>query len=401
MKDESPTAQAAGRRHLAIAYIGSFLIFSAFPVFRLDRESRTLPCCTDHSAHWGASILMAFNGLDIYRRPVKELCTKPSASQRAANPLADCTVPSHPSIAPFSVNWQQYPRVYPPGAMLLAAPEALLFGLSLIHFDLANLLIVLTILLGAHLASLAIFLCLWRSGADNPAWRVVVLCIVMPLVHLQLVDGALRGIYDPVPALLIVAGALLVSSARPVAGVLAISVAMFLHFRALWYVPLLMLALYRTYETRSMWMRGGRSWVALGVSGALLAITLWCFMVLQPALHSFHLTNPVGIKAFRTDPGLILSAGVPVGGVLAALAWNRSWLTAAVASWQLLVLLQTREVQQWHALLLLPMIGIAALERRASQAAVIAVLVLYFWEFRVAFSGWPLSGDTLADLLRV
>jgi hypothetical protein len=396
-----PIIPPAWRRQIVLAWIGSFVIFAAFPIFRLTGPERTLPCCTDHSAHWGSAILMAFDGMDVYRRPIQELCGAPTPEQKAGNPLANCVVPAQPSIAPFLINWQQYPRVYPPGAMILAAPAAFLFAKSLVRFDQANLIMVILVLAGAHLASLATFLCLWRPGSSSvTGWSAVVFCLVMPLVHLQLVDGALRGLYDPIPIFGVVAGALLASMGRPVAALLFVSLAMFTHFRALWFVPLLVAILMSVWRHRREWRASPRAWAAIGISAVLLAISAGCFALLQPALHSFHLTNPVGLKAFRTDPGLILSAGVPVAGIAGVLLWNRSWLTLAVVLWQLFVLVQTREVQQWHALFVLPMVGIAALERRASQAAVIATVLLFLWESRVAFSGWPFNGDMLADLLR-
>ena len=62
-------------------YACSFGLYGYLPLSKAVTPMRVPYGGTDHAAHWGSAILMAFDGFDIYRKPVSELC--------ARDPLSD------------------------------------------------------------------------------------------------------------------------------------------------------------------------------------------------------------------------------------------------------------------------------------------------------------------------
>jgi hypothetical protein len=393
------------QRLVLFVYLGSFVIFGAYPTFRVHNLSRVVAeQATDHASHWGSAILLATHGFDIYRVPSSELCAPTTGED---SKIINCALKDHPSIRPFTVNWTQYPRVYPPGAMLFGTLPALLHVTTSMGFSDINLVMILQIVIMAHLTSLALLMSLWRSvkateslpSEWHSGWQSFVLFAVMPFIHLELVGNAILGFYDPVAIALVVVGLLELNARRPVRAVLAFSAALFFHFRALWYLPLLLVAFVKVYRRRAEWKSSRRTWLLLGVAAALLAVSAFCFILLMPALQTFPISNPLHYSQFTADAERLLRYGLPPALFLTVLARQKNWLTAGVVVWQLAFVFVTRETQPWHCLFVLPVLATAAIEKRAAPIAVATTFVLFIWESWQLFLAWPLTGDRLADLL--
>jgi hypothetical protein len=399
---------AQTRRKAALLYLCSFLIFATFPTVHATNARHVPGDVTDHMAHWGSAILLAFRGLDVYRQPMRDLCTqRPEEDPGVSSEGITCTLPDHPGIRPFGLNWQQYPRVYPPGAMLFSALPALLFGISAISFDTANLLMILQCLMAAHMASFLLLLCLWREESEEPGpmvtvrqWNVVVSLFLMPAFHLFFMCWTLLGLYDSISIAGVLAGVLLLRQQRPVEAFVAVSFGIFTHYRGLWFLPLLGWSGWEVLRLLRV-ERRPRTFVLLGLAGVMLALSLGTFRILLPVLYSFPINNPVNVAAFQRDPSTIVVQGLPIVLLLAAFVANRQWLTASVAFWQVTMLVQTREVRPWHALFAVGLLGIAGTERRAAPLAALLAAILIVTECTTAFGTSPLSGQFLSLLLQM
>lgn len=347
---------------------------------------------------------MAFHGFDIYRQPMSAFCDWDHSHDPGTAPAEPCQPKGHPEIRTFAENWIEYPRVYPPGAMVFGALPALLYVLTSISFSHANLIMALQCILAAHVASLFLLLCLWR-GREAPSgdpslmtsvqWNAGVLIFLVPTAHLMLACWGTFGNYDAASIIGLLAGILLLHRERPAAALIALSAAMFTHFRALWYLPVLAVALHQTLNLPT----SRRTITALAVSAALLIPTAIAFLLLLPALNRFPISNPCFFETLARDHASAVVNGLPVIPLVALLLWNRNWLTAGTAMWQVFMLVQTREARHWHALFLWPLVAMAARERRGAALALFAAVLLMLVEARNVFGSWPLSGVFLENFL--
>jgi hypothetical protein len=384
-------------RKVFLIYGVSLVLFCLSPFLRSDKEARVPGELTDHMAHWGTAILAWYDGFDIYRHPIRELCAPPPDNAPWEGPAVGCSVPGHPEVPTFSVNWTEYPSVYPPGAALFAGPPAAVFAWGGASFSHANLLMILECIVVAHVASLLLLLCLWRAPAETPEgallstreWNACIGLFLMPLLHFYIVSWGLRGMYDAVSLAGVLAGVLLYRRDRPLAALLALSFAIFTHFRALWYLPLMAAALWQVLRSMPQPFPPRRTVLALVAAAGMALIAAHAFLLLLPALRAFPINNPVNVDRIELRQALV--PGLPAVFVLIALAWNRYWLTAASTAWQIFMLVQTREVRGWHALFALPLIGMAGLEKRGAPAAVLILLVLFATQCSVVFKTWPFS----------
>ncbi|HEY3353979.1 MAG TPA: hypothetical protein VGQ83_12075 [Polyangia bacterium] len=203
--------------------------------------------CSDHYAHYAAAILFWHRGFDIYRHPTRELCNADSSSRAyvaalGLEPESACGLPERAGARPLVINWPDHPRPYPPGALLYAAPEALLYAHTGLSFRVINRLTIMKHLIMAHLlAGILSLLLLGRfrheeEMAPPPFARGAI--ILVPLIYLAVVPWAIGGIYDAVAVLLVVLAIGRGHRGDPLAALLLFGGALFLHCRAVWSLPL-------------------------------------------------------------------------------------------------------------------------------------------------------------------
>jgi hypothetical protein len=388
-----------GRRLLVLVYASSFLVFSAYPTFLVRTQTRVLSDgMTDHISHWGSTILLGLYGTEIYRVPTEQLCLPAPAPHVD---FVNCLPYKHPGIRPFFINWTQYPRVYPPGFALLGIIPALLHVFTPLSFGHVNLVMMLEILFVAHLASMALFVSVWRAAEASQQRESfgLVLFVVMPLLHLQLVNTALMGIYDPLAILAVVVSILNLSERKPVHALVAMSLALFFHFRALWQLPVLAIIFVELYRSRAEWWRSRRARTFVSLSAVLLLISGACFLAVSPALQSFKLDNPLHWVHQELSAGHFIREWLLAFSLMGALAYQRHWTTLALVAWQLVMLVQTRQIQIWHPAFLLPIFAMAATEKKAAAQAISTTFVFFVWESWRVYNWWAMTNRNLAVFL--
>jgi hypothetical protein len=344
---------------------------------------------TDHCAHYGAAIVFWHEGLRVFDTPLRALCadrTPAGLAFAAATEEPDRYVCEKPSGRPFIMNWQAYPRPYPPGALLYAAPEALLFThTSLSVYAIDRVAIVKDILVG-HLLVLVLLEMVLIGG-----WSAFVL---VPLVYAGVVPWAAAGFYDPIAVLFVCWAIRGLDRDRPLDALAALSVAAFLHFRALWYVPLGIVAVARL-RAQPVVLRSRRGLALLAVTILALAGTLVALRLVGPFLGTFPRTNP----ALLTRPSVMTAVYlVLVAGVCACLAQQRQWLLVALVAWQALVIGVTRQAQFWHPMWLLPLLAIARW-KQARWPTLLALVILIVGVAQLVYGTPAMVGRFLHDVV--
>ncbi len=372
-------------RIVRLLLFGSLVITLVFPLVRSTNIFHTVGGGgTDLVSHWGSSILLAYEGAALYRVPSVELCEHPDGPRSWKAPELTCGVRGHPELEPFIINWQQYPRVYPPGCQLMMAPFAGLY-LAGLPLPSVNAVAMVVLLIFTHLATYQFGRIFWRH--ERRAVRILGLTFVV-FAHLQFVTWALNGMYDPIALIAMFAAIGRLREHRFASAFTALSLAFFLHYRALWYLPLFAwvamqtLASWRTLSPREKW-----AVVAAACGPALAAIT---FVLSWPAFEKFPVTNPL-----FAAPALV-TCFVPVV-VIGVLALAREGLTFSCAVWQLLLLRQTHEVRAWHVLFSTVLVAVATLGRRATLAVCCAI-VLVLWQSERVFNTGFFSAEQLLNL---
>jgi hypothetical protein len=291
------------------------------------------------------------------------------------------------------INWQAYPRPYPPGSLVYAAPEALLYT----HTDLSayvidRIAIVKDILVG-HLLVLVLLEMLLAAGEDARTWRRWGVALV-PVVYLGVVPWTVAGFYDPVAVLCLVWAVARLQRERPVDALGFLSLAAFLHFRAIWYVPLGVVTL---AKLRIADLRTRRSIAILAGSALLLAAAVLALALVGPYLNDFPHTNPIlltrlKLSAARIDYVVLI---VLVGGCLLL---QRQWLLAALVGWQGIIIGLTVQAQFWHPMFLLPLLAIARW-KRARWPALAALVLLIVGVARIVYRTFPLIAAFASDIV--
>ena len=307
---------------------------------------------------------MAFptHGLDLYRRPIADF----------PHPNGDPSAIAGPNRLLW-FNWQQFPRPYPPGAWLYAGVEAALFVATSLNQTTLNRLSNLKFLA----ASQWLLWLLWRlfregAGGLEVGWRLAAwLGASLGMAYLVWCEStawALSGIYDSLPIALVFVAAASLRRGRAVDSTLAYAGALFMHFRALWFLPVLAAALFECIRTRGH--LGPRDWVKLAAAACLVGVSATTFATLTPWLSQFPTTNPLRLNE-DWFWGMLAVGAAAVGLGLK----RHQWLFAACVAWQLLFASRTPQVMRWHALWVLPFF---ALGSQPTRRFLLGVFALYF-----------------------
>jgi len=379
----------AGRAHhraaLALTVL-SLLVWWTWALQQTCHPFHDLSCgtYTDHFSHMNTGRLFTEVGADIWRKPLRDSGRPLTPQEIAALPddvrLADPgdlrTFPGWPASKPFYSSWTINPRLHPPGDMLLTAPVALLYSFTSLSLSGANLLLILLFLLYVHIPIYLLFR-EWRpSRARAPAGM-----LAAAIIYLELVHWALEGFYEGLVVAPLLLCARAVHRRDGTRGLFWFSLAALLHFRAFFFAPWAVYALYLV-ASQQEWRRWGRRGAALATGAAVLAAaSLAPFALLWSTLHRMPVSNPLnpaeaGFHVFKIAPLVVV---LVVAG--AAFALSRSWLDLAVLTWLELVVLQLHEALPWDMLTLLAWLAapILALESRipvVRDARLFAVLCL-------------------------
>jgi len=378
-------------RALRIALAGSALLLCVAviavpgtPVGSLGRWG------TDHCAHYGASVMFWHDGLAVFDTPMRDLCgarTPEGLAFAAYMQVPERYVCERPGERPLVINWQAYPRPYPPGALVYAAPEAVLYTQTALSVYAVNRIAIVKDILVGHLLVL-VLLEMLLAGGEWRRWSVV----LVPVVYLGVVPWAAAGFYDPLAVLCLVWAVARLERERPLDALLFLSLAAFLHFRAIWYVPL------GVVTVAKLRLADLRTWRA-ALAALLLGAAVLALVLVAPYLNDFPHTNPIlmtrlKVSAARIDYVVLFAL------VGACLLLQRQWLLATLVGWQGAIIGLTVQTQFWHPMFLLPLLAVARW-KRAKWPTLAALLLLVIGVARIVYKTLPMISAFASDVIHV
>ncbi len=300
---------------------------------------------TDHLHHAHLTWVFLHRGLEAYRLPLER------SSRGVSYP--------HETGA-----WPHMPANYPPGVFAVFLPTALLGRYVPMSMETFGRVGVLWMLVLAHLSLLGIFLLL---AEEPPGGRAVVGMIAW----VYLVRLALQGFYD---VTFIGAGAmamLALHRRRTGAALLWLSLAGFLHFRAVALVPVGVVALWQGLRAP----RGERPWGAIAVTAATGVVVVGTFLLQWPVTKAYldTLHPSLGVIA----GGARFWAVVVASAAAAAASWWYGGPLVAGLVAAALGLALTDVYDWWHGAVLL--FAPLAVGVQGARAASTARAVLVGW----------------------
>jgi hypothetical protein len=365
----------------------------------------------DHWSHLGCAELFLHHGFGLWDHLPNAYCTGKLPPAETAAFLKEtgcqefelCKLPDHPELRPFCVNWQWLsPQAYPPGLILYSLPQAWLYQHTRLSFHALNVLTIWEYLAAAHLLLFALYRLLfaprWRDDLPGGAqwepgsgWLRLGL---FGLLYFFVIKFTLNGFYDPLAVFAVFVGIYQLAKRRPVDSLLWLSAAFFLHYRALWYAPLLAVAGLRALPV--LWASPRRYAFKFALSSAMLLLFAYSLFLIYPFLRGFPDTNPVALKHASLWATKEWDLLFPLAGVFLYLAWGRHWLVLVTMLWQLAIVSTTPQIMDWHALFLLPMLGVARLDE--DRGVMLAAVVFFLVEAYVIFNALPFPGDLIAAI---
>jgi hypothetical protein len=385
-------------RRLAIGLTVSCTLWALVAATFRDHPSAALfGDSSDHFSHYSSAILGYYRGLELYRRPVEEICPlarsgDPSRAEETYGGFyrEACNIPERAGRRPLVINWHDHIRPYPPGAMLYALPEAFLYQHTDLSFTTINQVSVIKFLLCSHLL-IGLLLWIFLGEASHTKGECILALCVQALIYLELVRWALVGFFDALSVLFVVLSLRAIQNTAPARGLLHISLAVLTHFRALWYLPLVPYTLTMAFRQRAT--QSAADWARLFTGLLSLGVAGWTFALALPHLAKFPQWNPI----YWSRAELSLSENalfyLPLLLLLGLIAFKRRWDLLVLIAWQVLMLANTPQTQTWHSMFLLPLLVVGRFrDQGALGLGVASGLAIYLLESFAVFRHYPLVG---------
>jgi hypothetical protein len=400
--------QALAMRALLLSIASSFVALSTF-VWRHGAwpTGGWTTGSTDHLSHVGSVILLWHRGLSVWRKPLAELC--PVVAREGvyfAFPWHDvCSLPERAGLAPIVTNWRQFPRPYPPGWALWHAPGAILHETTSIGLHALARLLVIQDLLAAHVAIALLAVLLFspieplahdghQRARAHDAGTFALRIVVFLLASGELIRWSMLGYYDGAAIACALVALLRLRDARHDSALLWLAGSLFLHYRALWLAPIFVFVAAEIVRQRRL------ATPRVAAASLLVVLSLGAFALVWPALRRFPVTNPIAWLHFDRGNAEHWDLVIPLAAAAAILVRARALLVLATVGFQLFVLTRTRQVQSWHALSFLPIVGLARIAPGRRGGAELACATILVVEYRQVFRDVPLPGDWLATIFR-
>lgn len=361
------------------------------PTFTLGGTGDYLGPGTDPVSHIGAAKLFFEKGFEVYAKSPRQLCDTPKS---LGGHVLECgnTV----------LNWADLPRPYPLGTYLYVAPEALALSLGA-SLEAATRFSVLKQLLIAIIFLWVFWKKISESVLPPPVERGRVegqlfTWLVFPLIAMEVLRFTLRGAYDAIyliPILLCMEA--LWKDGKPAKAFFYWAVALFLGYRALWYIPLGVYAFYSAISTHS-WRNKerGKKEIFYLTSGLFASVvSIFGFAILWIRFSEWPLTQQL-----RAHQWVIFL--VPVTLVCAYLLKIKNrWLAGLMAA-QVTVVIMTRQVQGWYLMCLYPFLYASCLTKEKMQTVLpfwIAVFVVMAAQAELIFQTPLFSGQIWLEVM--
>ncbi|PTL82279.1 hypothetical protein [Vitiosangium sp. GDMCC 1.1324] len=348
---------------------------------------------SDQVSHMSAALLLGECGTRLWSQPAGQLMRRYSTEELRqlpddlrphVKPGIDLFVrPGGPLDKPLVLNWPRLPRPYPPGALVLAAPTALAYHFTSLSFSSATRLLDLSYLLYAHVGFFFL-LCWLLAGRGQPSALGLLGGL---LLYSESIHWALEGFYDvALLAPLALCGHFLFQR-RGLAALVCYCAAAFIHYRAYFFAPLALYALYLAARDWKQRPWGARQWLALGAITVLGGASLYTFWLTWPWLTRFPLTNVLQ----RPERPAIWHVLLTSGMAAAALFYARAWMDLALTGWVAWMSTRIYQTQPWHVLSLLMWLALPVLSARPERVPVVRdVRVVLLWVLSVLVYGQTL-----------
>lgn len=311
---------------------------------------------TDHFSHMNTARLFVSEGVRIWTEPLNDAGPALTDEQLAALPedlrstvggpdptTAVADVPGWPADKPFVSTWGNYPRLHPPGDLLVTAPVAALYSFTGLSFTGANKLLILFFLVYAHVA----FYAFVKVGSLESLGKPVGFAAAA-IVYGELVHWSLEGFYEPIVIVPLVLCARFLAQRRGIEALFAFAVAASLHFRALFFAPWALYAVYLIAREKQ-WLKWSRRQNVLAAATALLSsISLSIFALVWPYFHQLNIYNPVSLASNSITSPAVVTLVIVVVAFACVLVWARAWLDLAILAWVTAMLLLIRQAYEWE-----------------------------------------------------
>ncbi|WNG37342.1 hypothetical protein F0U61_29455 [Archangium violaceum] len=313
-----PPAVRWGIRNAGLLF---FVTLAWVPLFNQSRFADLSSWYTDHLHHSFATWVAFFRGLEIYTRPFAEV--------RGGTGW------------PYPVEaWGDMPGfAYPPGVMVLFLPLTLVgrfVGLSFHGFAVVSLLYILAITAWAFHQAVQALVVLPRGSR----------AATLGVTWLILAQMGLQGFFDSAFVGAGLAALVAWRRRKPDVALLWLAAAAFLHFRAVVFAPLGVLALHQCWKERA---RIRHFAPKLAVTAGVVVLGLVSFVLMYPATQAFR-EKALRVLSHPNAMGVVVIASLALAGVLMVF---RQWL--ALAAQGLVVALAFVELQNfwWHGAIVL------------------------------------------------
>ena len=148
---------------------------------------------------------------------------------------------------PAYINWQNIPRNYPAGFHIMISPFAYVLKKNWLSLRTTLALETLCFLFICHIT----FVFIWRSvkptGANRMEWGIFLLAFA--LLYFEALRWSLNSQYEMVPVFFMTLACIAYRKNRDLWCFVSAFAALFLHLRALFYIPLTLSVLYRNCES--------------------------------------------------------------------------------------------------------------------------------------------------------
>ncbi len=350
---------------VAFSFLISLIILSQNPRPRMVYKAKF----ADHVSHQYTTIVFYHLGREIYKYPINQLLAE-DRSKQAYQFAKDNDVPITDVFdfpirlkkdQPVFVNWPKLARVYPPGIYLFFLPEALFLeytdapGWMINFFSIAKFSFVAHLLLWFFLSAL---ICQWNIKLFSWSLRRNIFLMVAIIVWVQICFWPLAGFYDEIAILFVVLMVCNVQKKRLIWAIFFFSIAVFFHFRSLWYFPLLIVSSVECLKKGSLKNLIGdwRQIPLLAVGTVILGISAYFFLLAYSSMKAFPVNNPLLARNLRLVDKMIILQLCLILILILIIAVQKKWYLLSGVLGALFFLLNTPQVQSWHTLFLLPLL---------------------------------------------
>ncbi|MGH2756884.1 MAG: hypothetical protein ACRDI3_03760 [Actinomycetota bacterium] len=335
---------------------------------------------TDHFSDMNTARMFTHAGLDIWRKPLGELGEPMSGAETAALPddlrttlkEGSRKVPGWPEDKPYVATFVRNPSFQPPGGLALTAPVAAIYSYTSLSFSDANRLLIALYLVYAHVSLYVFFRAAARMGAGAVGFLGAF------VVYGEVIHLTLQGFYEAALIGPLILSAWAAYERRGLAATAWFVIAVAIHFRALFFLPVFLYGCYLLVRQREWRKWSPRAWSAVVGAGAAGAATLVAFLYLWPHLTSMEVTAPVYFrKLFDDPPDAIFYSGIALllGAVLAV---ARGWRDLVLLVWGMGMFTLLREAFAWDVLTMLAWIGMPVVATRAGLVRDVRLVAVMF-----------------------